>query len=377
MGSLWTNPSYERSVVQINNVSAEISYYARIKLTPMTDICSKPKEVLVFPGMEYNIKFYDINLGSVRSVTCLVSKIVSGCNTCTESYIEAVCKSDKDDCTPQDKKCVSSIKPGSIPLCNCVLNPPNADKYNAPDKLYIPFNNIINISFNRDNLINNCGNGVKVMVLGISASVVKAIIVRLDFFDDNAEDAVKCVELVKNNIYDITYLCKSNGNMYEVRGKLEGIVEVTDDEECKSGKGFVRENVALNGNVIHSHAPSKDEFMKSPPAKKIKLIIDTSDDFSGRYECVMLDSIRDCVFIAEGEKEPVAEDICSTCTFKRPDCDPTECGYYPTTCGANVTKYSIDGYDVTVDGDQVSIESGEESFKISMRNLVEFYLGIG
>lgn len=379
--SLWTNPSYQRSVVQINNVSSDISYYARITLTPMTDVSQKPREVLVFPGMEYSVKFYDISLGKVREITCLVSKII-GHDACIEEpcmVVRYMPNNDKINCNSCNRNCTNKGKTGAIPICNCVLNPPDASKYNEPETIYIPLNNILDIKFNRENISSSCKGETKVMILGISATMVKAIVIHLDFFDDCMEDAVKYVDLAVNNVYNITHLCSKDNTIYELTGKLVSIEEKTNYEECKPGKGFVREHVTFGNNIIHTKS-DKNSFMSDPPSKKIELIFDTSKDFSGRYESVMLDSIRDCVLVSEGvDGNPVEDEFCAKCEFKYPGCNPVDCGNYPNTKSFSLqNNYSIDGYNISVNGDNISISNTSKSLDttITMEELLKFYLGI-
>ena len=236
------------------------------------------------------------------------------------------------------------------------------------------------------------------MLLGISATTVKAIIVRLEFFDDSMEEAIKYVDLAVGGIYNIAYECFDK-TVYESIAKIVSIEEVPE-QICQTGKGFVRENIGMN-NAVYTRRDcchtSKDDFMVAPPAKKIKLVVDTSEDFHGRYESIMLDAIRDVEMIQVPDQElpevPNKEpnDSCEGCPHRTCDCCPDTCGHTkplppkphkPGHGGCNDTSYYTfafrDGTKASVTGQDVEIVTpGGKLIEMSMKELFEFYLGIG
>lgn len=382
--SLWTNPSQERSANLINNVSSEISNYARIKISALVDPGYASKEVLVFPGMEYIIKYYDTKLGVIKNLTGLV-EAVHGDSDHVEPCIQFKYKDESCtvECKSCDRACSNKSSARSIPICNCVLNPPRADKYSTPIKTeYIPIINILDIRFNRDNMSlteeAERERGTRIMILGISATTVKAIIIHLEFFDDCLEDAVKHVDLSVGNIYDIAYLSKRDDTIYEIRGKLESIQEFID-EPAKNGKGFVRETVGCGNSVIGSKI-NKHDFMKAPPVKKVKLIFDTSEDFSGCYTTINLDSIRDCSYISRDGAPEIDEDIstiCGHCSHNDGNCVPHTCGHFkPNKPKPEVKCYMLGEYKAFVDGDKIMVDSRDKKFDLDMTEVLKFYLGI-
>jgi len=384
--SLWTNPSQERCTTVISNVTSELSNYARIKISSLFNPGYDLREILVFPGMEYIIKYYDTKLGTVKNLVGLVEAIY-GEGDRIEPCIQFKYREDNKSCTVECKSCVRACSnksnPKSIPICNCVLNPPRSDKYESPITVYIPINNIIDIRFNRENMDPNDKpkheRGTRVMILGISATMVKAIVIHLEFFDDCLEDAVKYVDLAVGNIYDIAYLSKRDNTIYEVRGKLESIHEFID-EPGKNGKGFVRETVGCNNEIITSRTSKKD-FMEAHPVKKVKLIFDTSEDFSGHYTTIILDSIRDCKYVsgdASSETEgDIVENVCACCSHNSGTCKPETCGHFrPHKPKPEGKCYLLGDYKVSVNGDKVSVNSKESKFDVDLGEVLKFYLGV-
>lgn len=287
------------------------------------------RNIKVFPGMEYKFSFYDDTYGIKKVVIGLVDKVY-------EDQIKIICidsKKDMVDCRNcRNIKCDRASKNHILPpmpICNCVLNPPDTSKYNGPKVYFIPLANLMDVSYvMNDNPANKPKpkGGAKVMILGISATVLKAIVVRLEFFDDNFEEAVKLVELEKDKIYDIAYDCK--GTIYESRAKIVAI----DECECtpiEDPNTPVRENVGMNNSVYNEACcHNKDDFMKEPPVRKIKITIDTSETFDGNLEVITLDSIRDCKLVEEESSDSVIEENTSIDTETTEDsncnCDTIE-----------------------------------------------------
>lgn len=382
--SLWTNPSQERSTSLINNVTSEICDYARIKISSLVDPGYASREVLVFSGMEYIIKYYDTKLGVIKNLTGLV-KAVYGKEQGVEPCIWFKYREDSESCTVDCKSCnracSSKSNAKSIPICNCVLNPPSTDKYKDPIVEYIPIRNILDIRFNRENMSPNGEpkreRGTRVMILGISATVVQAIVIHLEFFDDCLEDAVKYVDLKVGNVYDVAYLSKRDDTIYEIRGKLESIQEYID-EPTKNGKGFVRETTGF-GNGVISTKTNKRDFMDAPPVKKIKLIFDTSEDFTGCYTTITLDSIRDCKFVSgvgDADNNENTTSVCACCSHNDGTCKPSTCGHFKPNTKPEGKCYMIGDYKVLVDGDKIMVDSKDKKFDLDMSEVLKFYLGI-
>lgn len=256
------------------------------------------RNIKIFPGMEYKFSFYDDTYGIKKVVTGLVDKVYN-------DQVKIVCidsKKDMVDCKycrniKCDKATKNHILP-PMPTCNCVLNPPDTSKYDSPKIYFIPLSNLMDVTYilNDKPVDKKPKGGAKIMILGISATILKAIVVRLEFFDDNFEEAVKLVELEKDKVYDIAYECR--GSIYESRAKIVAIEECNTPVEDKNTP--VHENIGMN-NSVYNDCHCKGDFMKEPPVRKIKITVDTSETFDGNLEVIMLDSIRDCVLVEEGE----------------------------------------------------------------------------
>ena len=371
--SLWTNPSQERSTSLINNVTSEISNYIRIKISSLVDLGCASREVLVFPGMEYIIKYHDTKLGIIKNLTGLVEAVYGeseGVEPCILFKYREDSKFCTEDCKLCNRTCSRKINSKSIPICNCVLNPPKSDKYTNPVVEHIPVRNILDIKYNRENMspmeeVKRKG-GTRVMILGISATTIQAIVIHLEFFDDCLENAVKYVDLKVGNIYDVTYFSKRDKTIYEIRGKLESIQEFTD-EPAKNGKGFVRETVGCCNGIISSKINKKD-FMEAPPVKRVKLIFDTSENFCGEYNTILLDDIRDCSLITGDDVSNIGNNSTDDIEVN----NQCSCRHYDD----NTKSYIFDNYKVLIDGDKVTIDGNGDKLNIDMSELIKFYLGI-
>lgn len=349
--------------------------------------------------MEYKFTFYSGDTGLLHSITALVEdvyddqikvKYIKNENTNSSSSKCNTCSS-KSTCNAANKQNSTIDALSSITNCNCILNPPDVSKYEGPAILFIPIMNIVKVSYiftNSSNSNTNNDGGVKIMLLGISATTIRAIIIRMAFFEDNLEEAVKYVDLKAGGIYDLTYEAR-DGAIYESRVKVMSIEEVDDCTPNKPGKGYVREYTGGH-NVTYTNCCSKDEFMSNPPVKKIKVVVDTSETFSGRYESIMLDAIRDCVLIYDGSNESdneIVQDFCENCHFKDANCHPDYCGHYIPTinkhnCHHGELMPSTYTYTyknmckAVVKGEKVELVINGETTNIDLDTLLKYYMGI-
>lgn len=293
---IWSNPSLQRSLIQPVVVKRELKDYLKLSLGGINN-----KEILIFTDMEYKVSFYDATYGVMKIVTGLVTNVY-------EDQIKIKCiDSGKDmvDCNKCRNKntCEKAQKNHNLPpmpICNCILNPSDTSKYNDPVVYFIPLANIIDVAYIQNNVPDEPKKpkkGVKVMILGISATIVKAIVIQLEIFDDNSEEAVKYVELQKGGIYDIAYDLK--GTIYESRIKVINIEECDNRHHDSCHDNIVRENIGMHNSIYMDsyHHHDKTDFMKEPPVRKVKITVDTSETFDGNLEIIMLDSIRDCTLV--------------------------------------------------------------------------------
>ena len=280
-------------------VESEIKEYLSLSLKGLSNV----KEITIIPGMEYQFSFYDPKYGTKRTIIGLVTGVY-------KDQVKVKCTNGKDtvdcgQCSKRNDCAMAKNQPNLYPIftCNCILNPPDTSKYDDPVTYFIPLDNLMDVSY----IKNKPEGGVKVMILGISATVVKAIIIGLEFFDDCCSDAVKYVELQKDNIYDIKYEAK-NGVLYQNRAKVINIEECNQDfnnDCCRNS--IVRENVGMNNRVYCCNGcHDKVDFMKAPPVRKINITIDVSENFDGDTRIITLDSIRDCTLV-EPENSTTSE----------------------------------------------------------------------
>lgn len=386
---IYSNPSYKRSFTS-NTINISQAKLARMLALPVGD-----KVITIIPQFEYWFRFYDPVYGTIRKLKALVDDILDN-NQIKVKYIKSE-NQDFVDCNKCKCKCQNWIdnynsrkdRQKPMPTCNCILNPPDMSKYEGPTTLYIPIENLVGVVYVKSEKDKDCMKGeTKVMLLGISAEMVKAIIIRMKFFDDSLPDAVKLVDVKVGGIYDIAYQDK-DGTVYESRAKVVKIEEDDNHEQCRTGKGFVRECTGSDNIVYYccNRNHDKEDFMQSPPVKNVRLIVDTSEEFTGRYETIMLDTIRDCTLVTEGTKEPSepVDDICKCCKHKHDGCNKETCGYHeqPThSCGdkcscKKVYNFDNDNYKATLSKDKVHIDSKDnDPIDVTVDELIKFYLGI-
>jgi hypothetical protein len=350
-----------------------------LKLTVTDSDSGNSINTLIFPDMEYDFTFYDATYMKLYSITGLVEDVY-------EDQIKI--KYIKNTTTTSSNNTIMD----GMSNCNCVLHTPDLSRYEGPSTVFIPIANIVNIKYkwvNKNTSINDTME-VRVMLLGVSATAIKAIIIRMAFFEDCLEEAVKLVDLKAGNIYDLTYE-SSNGAIYESRVKVMSIEDAANNM-CKPGTGYVREHVGCGNSVYTDCSCSKEEFMSAPPAKKYKIVVDTSETFTGRYETIMLDAIRDCTLVYDESNESSGEtdsnvDYCYRCGHKTTNCNPNSCGHFlppPVKHGCGCEQamhqtyvYSYNNmYKAVISGDKVCITAEGGTTEMNLETLVKYYLGV-
>lgn len=384
-----------------------------LKLTQKNSSTGLTQDIIIFPNLEYSIKFYDANTGTLHSIVCLVEDVYEDQikvkylknNTTSSSTASTTancskchnlsCKANANYNTTS-----ATVGTGAMPTCGCILNPPDVSKYEGPVTLFIPIMNIVSVAYvvSSNNTENNKeeteDGGLYIMLLGISATTLRAIVIRMAFFEDNLNEAVKFVDLKADGVYDLTYEA-ADGAIYETRVKVKEIEEIDDGVPCKPGKGYVREHTGFGHGVYsNSECCSKDEFMIQKPVKKVRIVVDTSEDFHGRYEAIMLDAIRDCILVYDPEVDQSEDDVteksyCDCCEHKTSHCHPDYCGHFVPTVHSpqysckpngivpNTYVYTYDNmYKATVTGEKVQLNVKGEKTNITLDALIKYYLGV-
>ena len=324
---IWSNPSQQRSLVQPIVAKSEIKEYLNLSLQG-----TNTKEIMIFPGMEYQISFYDAKYGVRKILTGLVMNVYE--DQIKLKVVEQKTVVNCDSCDKKDSCNKQKQNSAPMPTCNCILNPPDTSKYNDPEIYFIPIANIMDVLYIQGNNPDKKPEekrkgGTKVMILGISATIVRAIIIRLEIFDDNFDEAVKYVDLEVGGIYDLAY--EAHKTIYESRVRVVGIRELEDHPVPHHDRNphIVRENVGMNNEVYYDdyNKHDKTDFMKEPPVRKVEITVDTSETFDGNLEIIMLDQIRDCTLI----QAPLPDDVIyqDPSFTHEPDCN----------CGCNHNEF--------------------------------------
>ena len=300
MNQIWTNPSALRSHVLTTGIKS--SLVECLKLSRLNPDTKKETELIIFPNVEYEFTYFDDKTGEVCTVIGLVDKVYPDQIKIKHSQIVTDNKNE-DDYEKYGSHRHESSK-------NCVIDSNNT-KYTGPTTLFIPVANIASVSCicnttdKKDNK-----EGLYIMLMGISATVVTAVIVRLAFFDDCREDAVKYVNLEVGGVYDIAYE-GNDGRIYENRAKVMQIEDNRNNFHSRPRRDYVREtrkeHVGFNNAIYIDQTKNKDEFMTGVPVRDIEIIVDTSEFFTGCYESISLSAIRDVTLVEEDEVESCRE----------------------------------------------------------------------
>lgn len=296
---IYTNPSMERSFVSNSLKTWEFKNYLNISIS--SDNTSK--SILVFPGTEYSIIFYDANLGIRKSITGLILDV----------YCNQIKVKEKRSCncsTCNNKDCCNSCNFSNSKNIGCIYCPPDTSSYEELKTYFIPINNIMGIDYVKNT--NNSSNGSyideeeKFVLLGISATAVHAIIVHLDLFTDDHQDAVKSIDLKRDNVYDVVY--EVDGITYEITGRVVEIKQLAGETESY----VVRENTGLDNSV---YTDATKFVLSRPTVKNIQIVFDTSDNFTGSYETINLSSIRDCTLMVDNNASDMVYTLDENTTY--------------------------------------------------------------
>ena len=351
------------------------------------------KNIMIFMGYEYTVTFFDITTNKMKTITGIVDS-VSGDNFSTSShYLSMRYLADSINGSTNDSSCGCGCNAGSVTsatttdevystvttgLPNCILNgKPSENKYSGPIAIDIPIANITDVVYIRGGTdpvppVNK--KGVKVVLLGISAEVCRAVVINLRLIDDDCscEESVRDVNLKVGNCYTIAYFNNKDKAMYEFDGKL---VSIQETSKTPIQNTVVRscEQAGLNNSIYNSKcgcgptSNTKDNYLSSEPMENdVLLTFDTSVDFSGEYQSIMLSWIRDCHMLSDeeiidgGNSENGGSGSC-TCNTK-----------------LNMTSGQVNIAIDTLSGEVKYQHNGDiRANTISLQEIMDFYFGCG
>lgn len=291
MSQIWTNPSIQRDLLITTGVKSSLIECLKLTITCLDG--NNKTEVFIFPNVEYRFTYFSGETGKHCEVTGLVDTVYED-----KIKIKYIPKPDKKDHIHRKHHKSENDKPFEYDNYN---NP----KYDCPTTIFIPVQNITSASCMRKiNDKNNNKEGLYIMLMGISATIVTAVIVRLAFFDDNRDEAIKYVNLEVGGVYDIAYE-GNDGRIYENRAKVMQIEDNRNNYHSRPHRDYVRENikehVGFNNAIYIDQTKDKEDFMTGVPVRDIEIIVDTSEFFVGCYESIPLSAIRDVTIVEEDD----------------------------------------------------------------------------
>lgn len=309
----------------VNLVTYESFVKSHMELSLFKNTCDNKilkKTVYVFTDYEYEISFYDTNDGKRKTITGLVISVneaING-NSITIKYIPEKTSNSNND---------ADISVNRGPGCGCLYNKPDISKYDSPVTIIIPVANITDINYvagSNPITPNKPKKGVEVVLLGISAEFVRAVVINLKMIDDCADEAVKDVYLKVGGVYNIAYFDSNDKSMYELEGKLLSISETKNNVSNNSIIHQTKrtEQCGLNNSIYNSgcncedcNSTDKDDYMNSDGLEnEVLLTFDCSSDFSSHYHTLKLSTVRDCTVISETDVPTngfVNNDTCCDC----------------------------------------------------------------
>lgn len=255
----------------IGGPSAEMANFLRLIFAPAGQ---QQYTMDVYIGQSYEIMYYDTCLQSYKTVIGTVHGIST----------EAIALYAVSVIDETGKLCLCSKKE-------------NLSGYIATETYHIPINNIakIKVYTEPENQKPTERSETIVSVLGISSTVIHAVIVRLRIFDDKTCSSTTPVDMVVGRTYHVTWQKETDHIVYELVGRLVQIREVqqfgNESPEC----GYVRPDnnqvVGMDNNIYDpNYFHSLPKY--NPDGDRIQFVFDTSKDFNRMYDTVMLKEIR-------------------------------------------------------------------------------------
>ena len=362
-----TNGSVSGSKNFVNLVRTESSIVDHMELSLYKSTCDNrtlKKTVLVFIGYEYTVSFYDIRSNKLVTITGVVESFTGDNISAGNQYFTLRYIPETSINSDVDKEVIKGL-----PNCGCVFNKPSVDKYQGSTTIDIYTAVITDMNYTSE-YVPHPGvpkKGVKVVLLGISAELVRAVVVNLKLLEDgcNCEDAVRDVNLRTGNTYTIAYFNSKDKTMYEFDGKL---VAIKETELKPANDSVVRqcENVGLGDSIYTSDCECgcTDDYMTSDPlSTDVLLTFDTSTDFTGEYQSIMLSWIRDCKPIDECPELPPDHPY--------PPCGCETCQHYKDIeITSGNTKVVIDPKT-----QEVAYNHNHIDGTVTLQEIIDFYFG--
>ena len=360
-----------KNLVNLMRAESTVNSHLEINVFKYTaDNSALKKTIYIFSGYEYEVSFYDEKMGCKRCITGVVDSI-TGNNFNPSGQFITLKYLEKNDKHENTEVC-------GMPPCRCILNKPPLYKYDGPSYIDIPVYNIFDINY----LVSHNPKppiplkGVKVLLVGITATTVKAIIVDLKFLYDGCDQGIKAVSLEVGKTYNVAYYSLKDRTVYEITGKLINISEVdrpvnidsavrftqdytttSDPDSCEFDKNSTGNRRDINGYKSLSPISNKD----------VSLVFDTSTEYEGEYQTIMLSWLRDCDLVESEEDDTevsTPEEDTSTDT--------------PSEVENKVIEIQSGNMTVSIDPSNESVEFVDENGDkntITLKEVIDYYFG--
>lgn len=309
--------------VSVCNGIADIESHEYYTFTMYDKTTLKEFTVDIFVGKPYQIIFYNTETQGVSDVTGKVTRVSKASIT-----IESIHAIDDYTCLCERRKYLNNVVTvytATIPVTNIYsITAVEEEDMIEPVCPKPPTERTVTV----------------VGVLGLSAEIIRSVVVRLRIYSDDRAPTYEAVpvDMTVGSVYKVTYFNRRDGAVYEIIGKLLDIQEAFKFQGDNKSNGFVRdelpphpigEEIVGYGNTVYD----RDHFFglskTAPEAERIYFVFDTSDDFSGTYDKVWLKDIRNVEFVSTPEDE---EDDGQTPDSGGDDTDDEGDGTCPCPC---------------------------------------------
>ena len=297
--------------VNFRDVDSRILKYLEVTIYKTSTCDSKTyrKIVNIMEGLEYIITYFDPEMMKKYTITGMVESFSETANNASSRTLTI-------KCLPETPRGVKDIDDPTIvrgmPRCTCVYGKQTGfNKYSECIRYTIPLANISDIipippECDVDPKDIKHRKGYKVMLLGLSATTLRAIVINLKLFADDSDDAIREIDLEIGKIYNILHYDHHAKALFEFTGKLVNIIETNnppiDDTIVRESSVCKKEIPGVGNSIYTSNEETKEDYLSSENIRNdIKLVFDTSETFNGVLESIMLSSIRDCEYVSDGD----------------------------------------------------------------------------
>lgn len=252
---------------------------------------NKGKPINVIPGFTYSFRYFDAKRQEMITASNVqVLNILNVTRDPKEAVIQFINTPESDVVGVCDK---------------------NQTHFQQARTMSFPLANLKEISYYGDEQTCTCTKDTWrniIMVLGITATEMQIIILKLKFFNDSSSESFKQIVLKPNTKYKFTYYSYKEETSKEVTGTLKCLTRTEKPVEARPDC-FIRESESVQNmfeEIIEEHEfvhqkPVHDFFDCDKMYHDYQLLIEKEDGQRGYF---YLSQLRDCDVVETESTEP-------------------------------------------------------------------------